>query len=445
MKQTLYSSRCWVNGILQPASIGIENGKIAEIKIGEKLLSADVVDLGDAVLMPGVIDAHVHINEPGRTDWEGFDTATQAAAAGGITTLVDMPLNASPVTTTLAAFKEKLEASKGKMHVNCGFYAGIVPDNAAHLEALIEAGVLGVKAFLVHSGIDDFPHVERHTLEAAMPLFARHQVPLLAHCELLSEGHYDDNLQQNPTSYQAYLQSRPKRWENDAVQMMIELCRAYRAPVHIVHVSSAETLADIEQAKREGLPLTAETCPHYLYFCAEEVPDANTLYKCAPPIRERINNQALHQALRTGGLDFIATDHSPAPANLKHIETGNLQRAWGGIAGLQNLLSAAWTVLQKDTRLEEFIPLLTENPARFLGISDRKGMLKVGSDADLVVWSPETQFILQPEQILFKHKISPYIGKSFQGKVLRTYVNGALVFEGNTITHKNAGTWLFKK
>ena len=302
----LYSTRCWLDNQLQPATISFDNGIITHIYQG-KLNNPNVVDVGDDVLMPGCIDVHAHINEPGRTDWEGFDTATQAAAAGGITTVIDMPLNSSPVTTTVAAFEQKLAASNGKMHVNCGFYGGLVPDNLQHLTALVDAGVLGIKAFLVHSGIDEFPNVGRKELDAAMAILAPYNVPLLAHCEIYDTEPPEllNNLAQHPQSYACYLASRPKQWENDAVLLMIDLCRKHGCKTHIVHLSSAEALPYIAQAKQEGLPLTVETCPHYLLFSAETIPDGNTLYKCAPPIREKANNDKLWDALKDGVIDFV--------------------------------------------------------------------------------------------------------------------------------------------
>ncbi|RYY95933.1 MAG: allantoinase, partial [Chitinophagaceae bacterium] len=288
-EKAIYSRRCWLDGHLREATVYIQETTIARVEPGAfRGDDTHLLDAGDAVLMPGVIDAHVHINEPGRTEWEGFETATRAALAGGITSLADMPLNASPVTTSVPALREKLAASVGKLHAHVGFYAGLVPGNAGALEGLIDAGVLGVKVFLTHSGIDEFPNATIDDLETAMPILARRGVPLLAHCELDAAG-TKAALERDPRSYAAYLASRPKDWEDRAVQLMIDLCRKHRCPVHIVHVSSAEALPLISAAKAEGLPLTAETCPHYLFFNAEEIPDGETIYKCAPPIRERSN------------------------------------------------------------------------------------------------------------------------------------------------------------
>jgi allantoinase len=439
----IYSKRCWIENELQEATVFFEDGVITNIKKGTPDHSYVIYNAGENILMPGVIDAHVHINEPGRTEWEGFDTATQAAAAGGITTIIDMPLNANPVTTTAKAFTEKLAASEGKLHVNIGFYAGLIPGNFNEVEELIQKGVLGIKAFLTHSGIDEFPNVGEEELNAAAPILQKYNVPLLVHCELTDDKLND--LGEHPKSYTSYLNSRPKEWENKAVELMISICRKYNCPVHIVHVSSAETLDTIQRAKQEGLPLTAETCPHYILFNAEEISNGETIYKCAPPIREKENNEQLKQALKNLTLDFIATDHSPAPPSLKEIESGNFKKAWGGIAGLQFLLPASWTAIREVISIEQFIPLLTEHPALFLKIDKRKGFIKEGYDADFVVWSHGESFIVTEKSILHKHKISPYIGKQLHGVVLATFINGELIFSNKKVIIKNRGRWLLRK
>lgn len=428
-KKIIYSNKCWWQGKLQPATVVCEDGIITDI-FPYKAIDAE--DVGNNILMPGLIDAHVHINEPGRTHWEGFATATTAAAAGGITTVIDMPLNSTPVTTTASAFHLKKEAATDKLYINVGLYGGLIPGNIDELDALIHEGVFGIKCFLVHSGIDEFPNVGEEEMNAAMPVIAKHNIPLLAHCEIYKEE-ADCELSAYPGSYKEYLKSRPKKWENDAVDLMIKLCRKHKCPIHIVHVSSADALKSIEAAKNERLPVTAETCAHYIYFNAEDIKDSNTLFKCAPPIREKENNHLLKVAFETGVLDFITTDHSPAPPDIKQIETGNFKTGWGGIAGLQFLLPASWTALKEILPIEKFIPLVTEKPAKFLKLDDRKGKIEQGFDADLVVWSPDEKEIVKEDIVHHRYKISPYVGEELYAVVKQTIVKGIAVYTNNKI------------
>ena len=276
-----------------------------------------------------------------------------------------------------------------------------------------------------------------------MPVIAKYNIPLLAHCEIYTEE-VNSGFESHPQSYQHYLASRPRKWENDAVELMIRLCRKHQCKVHIVHVSSSEALALIEEAKKEGLPITAETCPQYIFFNSEDIPDADCLYKCAPPIREKDNNILLKEALKNGILDFISTDHSPSIPAIKEITSGNLEKAWGGIAGIQFLLSASWTALKENISLEKFIPLLTSKPAAFIN-ANQKGEIKVGKDADFVIWDPEKHAIIKEEDILFKHKISPYINQTLSGVITETIVGGETVYKDNKIINKNKGQWLLKK
>lgn len=436
----IYSNRCWVNEKLQAATISLEEELIVGVDF-YRVQGAE--DFGNQIIMPGVIDIHVHINEPGRADWEGFETATQAAAAGGTTTIVDMPLNSSPVSTTVEAFLQKLAASAGKMNVNCGFYGGLIPGNSHEIEGLINAGVVGVKCFLTHSGIDEFPNVTEEHLNEAMPIIAKHNIPLLVHGEI--DDGFRNELSTNPTSYATYLKSRPKKWENDAIELMIRLSKKHNCWVHIVHVSSSDAIDMIESAQLQGVKITAETCAQYIYFNAEEIPDASTIYKCAPPIREKLNNELLKSALISGILTVVATDHSPAPANLKEIESGNLHKAWGGIAGIQYLLQASWTSLQDSMSLEQFIPLLTSNAAKMIGADLKKGKIAVGFDADLVIWEPEKSVVIAASAALFKHKISPYIGKKLNATITETIVNGNSVFINNSIKNFHKGKWLIQQ
>ncbi|MCO6493144.1 MAG: allantoinase AllB [Phaeodactylibacter sp.] len=436
----LHSRRCWIDGALTEATVEVRGDKIHCVRAGRHD-HEQLIELGAAVLMPGLIDAHVHVNEPGRTEWEGFDTATRAAAAGGITTIVDMPLNSSPVVTNLEALRQKKEAAQSKLHVNCGFWAGYTGGPLRDLEALLDAGCLGVKVFLVHSGIDEFPNVTEAGLHRAMPLIARKGSKLLAHCELAP-----DTAPPAPAdlrSYPAYLASRPKQWENEAIRMMIRLCGQYDCPTHIVHLSSAEALPAIAEAQNRGLPLTVETCPHYICFNAEAIPDGQPLYKCAPPIRERANNEALIAGIKAGTIGFLASDHSPAPPGIKELDSGNLRKAWGGIAGLQFLLPASWTALRQHLSLEEFIPLATSRPARFIGADHRKGFIKEGLDADLTAWIPEKEEIIDESAVWHRHKASPYVGQNLAGKVEMTIVNGRVVYWEGAMGEEKAGKTVF--
>lgn len=424
MQKVFYSQRVILPSGIQPASVVVENGKISAIT-SEQLPEAE--DLGQQVLMPGVVDPHVHVNEPGRTEWEGFETATRAAAAGGVTTLVDMPLNSDPVTTSRQAFAQKREAATGKCWIDVGFWGGVIPGNADELESMIADGILGFKAFLVHSGIDDFPQATAADLRQAMPILAQHGVPLLVHAEL--EGEAEPQTEAEAQSYSAFLHSRPRHWEDRAIRLMIELCRETGCQTHIVHLSSASALADIEAAKAEGLPFTVETCPHYLYFAAEQIPDAHPEYKCMPPIREAENRQQLWQAVKSGLIDCVVTDHSPCTPGLKLMEQGDVLHAWGGIASLQFGLASVWTrAQQQGLQLTDLVRLMCTQTARFAGLAERKGSLEVGKDADLVIWEPERSFTVQPEQIFFRHPVTPYAGQSLQGVVRRTYVRGQQVF-----------------
>jgi allantoinase len=415
----------------------IKNGIIIDIVNSLDTENENILDAGDKVLMPGVIDPHVHINEPGRTDWEGFNTATKASLAGGITTLVDMPLNSSPVTTTAAAFDKKVTATKDQLHTNCGFWGGIIPGNESEIEPLIEKGVLGFKAFLTHSGIDEFPNVSEDDLRKAMPVIAKHNLPLLVHCELTNNSQLETH---NSRSYQNYLTSRPRKWENDAIALMIHLCEEFNCHVHIVHLSSSNSIEQIANAKQKGLSLTVETGQHYLYFNAEEIKDGQTQFKCAPPIREKENNEKLWQALKDGIIDFVATDHSPATPDLKELESGDFIKAWGGIASLQFALPVLWTAaLKKYCTLNDVAKWLCENPAKLIGKTNTKGRIAKGYDADLIILDEKKSFIVTGEIIQHKHKITPYLNEELFGVVEQTYLSGEKVFDGGKFLHLNKG------
>lgn len=422
---------------LKKAFVLISDGRIMNI-VPELPDTLPVTDIGDKILMPGITDPHVHINEPGRTSWEGFETATLSAITGGITTLVDMPLNSSPVTTTVQAFREKLRATERQLHTNCGFWGGIVPGNAHEIKGLIKEGVLGFKAFLTHSGIDDFPNVTAEDLEKVMPVIAAHNLPLLVHCEITPPGYRYTVT--DPRSYQQYLSGRPPSWEHTAIGLMVDLCRKYRCRVHIVHLSSAASLDQIAKAKEEGLPLTVETAQHYLYFNAEDIEDGQTAFKCAPPIRERENNLRLWEALKTGLIDFVATDHSPAPPDLKQLESGNFTKAWGGIASLQLALPVLWTAARKHgCSPEQIAQWLCERPAYLAGTYQAKGKIAAGYDADLVVWDPGTSFAVTADKLHHKNKVTPYLNKTLYGVTEQTYLKGVKVADEGVCIHPHQG------
>jgi allantoinase len=438
LQKAIISERVVTSGGIHKAAVLISDGRITDILPKIPAGEFDITDIGKKVLMPGIIDPHVHINEPGRTAWEGFETATRAALAGGITTLIDMPLNAEPVTTTVSALHEKINSTKDKLHTNCGFWGGIVPGNEKQIEPLIENGVLGFKAFLTHSGIDEFPNVTEEDLRKAMPVIARHRLPLLVHCELetitVDRSGYQSHV------YRDYLASRPKKWEDDAIALMIRLCKEYDCPVHIVHLSSADSIPQIAKAKSQGLPLTVETGQHYLYFNAEEIRDGQTAFKCAPPIREMANNEKLWKALKEGIIDFVATDHSPAPPEMKEITSGDFMKAWGGISSIQFALPVLWTAARKyAAEILDMANWLSAKPAMLPGLQHKKGKIEKGYDADLVVWDPDKYFQVTEDMIQHKHKITPYSGQQLYGVVEQTWLAGEKVFDQGKYLHLNRG------
>lgn len=439
----LTSSRVFTPLGERPGSILVEDGMISGIVSPADVPSRFLTkDAGNAAVIPGLVDTHVHINEPGRTEWEGFETATKAAAAGGITTLIDMPLNSSPVTTTLDAFHRKREASSNKLFVDCGFYAGLIPGNANEIESLINAGVFGVKAFLTHSGIDDFPNATEKDLRAAMPVIARYGLPLLVHAELESAPIGSPST----TKYQEYLASRPRQWEHDAIELMIHLCREYQCRTHIVHLSSSDEAGMLLSARNSGLPVTVETCPHYLYFASEDIPDGATHYKCAPPVRERKNRELLWEALGAGTIDLIVSDHSPCPPDMKLLDTGDFMKAWGGISSLQLGLPIIWTEAEKRRfTITDVVRWMSSAPAALAGLQERKGSIAAGFDADIVVFHPEKSFIVSPSILHHRHSLTPYEGAVLNGTVVQTYLRGHLIYNGGSINEIPHGTLLLRR
>jgi allantoinase len=416
------------------ATIHVRAGVIVAISGFDEIVDgAPVHDAGDFVVMPGLVDTHVHINEPGRADWEGFSSATRAAAAGGVTTLIEMPLNSIPATISAAALREKLAAAAGKLWVDTGFWGGVVPGNSEELQALWAAGVFGFKCFLVPSGVDEFAHVTETDLRVALPKLAALGAPLLAHAELpepIEKAVAGVAKNASSRKYATWLATRPRQAENEAVALLLRLGGEFGARIHIVHVSSSDVLALLRDAKDAGGAVTAETCPHYLTFAAEEITDGATEFKCAPPIRERENREKLWQGLSDGTLDFVATDHSPCPPAMKLPEEGDFLRAWGGIASLQLSLPAVWTEARKrGYAVTHLAKWFCEGPARLAGLAGKKGAIAVGCDADFVIWDAGAKFRVDPPQLHHRHKVTPYAGRELCGRVETTYLHGRKIFE----------------
>jgi allantoinase len=439
---------------LGPAAVHIRDGRIAAVAAFDDVPEGcALVEAGDdSIVMPGLVDTHVHINEPGRTEWEGFETATRAAAAGGVTTIIEMPLNSIPPTTSVEGLRAKLDAARGKCAVDVGFWGGVVPGNLDELRPMFEAGVVGFKCFLVPSGVDEFPNVTEADLRAALPLLKSMGALLIVHAEVPAPieralGRLEaDNDGADPRRYLTFLESRPRAAENEAVALMIGLSRETGARVHIVHHSSADALPMLRRAKVEGVNLTVETCPHYLTFAAEEIADGATEFKCCPPIRERENREQLWRALEEGLIEMVVSDHSPCPPALKQRETGDFLQAWGGISSLQLRLSVVWTeARERGLSIERLAEWLCLAPARLVGLDKRKGQLVLGADADVVIWKPNEGFVLEPAHIYHRHKLTPYAGARLQGVVEQTFLRGRLIYErGRFLSETPAGALLLR-
>ncbi|PSS04780.1 Allantoinase [Actinidia chinensis var. chinensis] len=400
-----------------------------------------VIDYGEAVVMPGLIDVHSHLDDPGRAEWEGFPSGTRAAAAGGLTTLIDMPLNSFPSTVSKETFELKLKAAAKRIHVDVGFWGGLVPENAFNrsaLEGLLKAGVLGLKSFMCPSGINDFPMTNANHIKEGLSVLAKYRRPLLVHAEIEQELEGNSELEDS-RSYSTYLKTRPASWEEAAVRELLTVTNGTRtggpaegAHLHIVHLSNARSSLDlIKEAKRSGDSITVETCPHYLAFSAEEIQDGDTRFKCAPPIRDSANREQLWEALVGGKIDMLSSDHSPTVPELKCLNDGNFLKAWGGISSLQFVLPVTWSYGRKyGISLEQLASWWSEKPAKLAGL-DLKGAIEIGNYADIAVWEPEAEFDLNDSHpIYIKHpSISAYMGSRLSGKVLATYVRGNLVYK----------------
>ncbi|MDQ0948646.1 allantoinase [Streptomyces phaeochromogenes] len=404
------------------ASVAVSGGKITAVLAhdAEVPAGARLEDFGDDVLLPGLVDTHVHVNDPGRTEWEGFWTATRAAAVGGITTLVDMPLNSLPPTTTVDHLRTKKDVARSKAHIDVGFWGGALPDNVKDLRPLHDAGVFGFKAFLSPSGVDEFPELDQEQLALSLAEIAGFDGLLIVHAE--DPHHLAAAPQKSGQKYADFLASRPRDAENTAITNLIAQAKRLDARVHVLHLSSSDALPLIAAAKAEGVRITVETCPHYLTLTAEEVPDGASEFKCCPPIREAANQDLLWQALADGTIDCVVTDHSPSTADLK---TDDFATAWGGISGLQLSLSAVWTAARaRGYGMEDVVRWMSSRTAGLVGLDDRKGAIAVGLDADFAVLAPDETFTVDPAALQHRNRVTAYAGRTLHGVVRSTWLRG---------------------
>jgi allantoinase len=423
---------------VRAASVWIEGEKIARVGAFDEPGADEVKE----AILPGVVDSHVHVNEPGRTEWEGFETATRSAAAGGVTTIVDMPLNSIPATTSVDALHAKVRAMEGKCAVDVGLWGGAVPGNAHVLADLVREGALGFKCFMVDSGVPEFGWVTLSDLEDAMRALAKIGAPLLVHAELPGPIERARPTITDHRSYIRYLRSRPREAEDEAIAAVVSASRRTGARAHIVHLSSATALPTLARARDEGVRVTAETAPHYLALFAEAIPDGATAYKCAPPIREDDNRERLWRALLEDAIQMVVTDHSPCTPELKKMELGDFDAAWGGIASLQFGLSIVWTEARaRGADLGTLGRWMSASPAKLAGLFDRKGSITPGKHADLVLFDPEATFTVTADRVLHRHKVTPYLGRTLHGVVSGTYLRGKPIYKDGAVT-PNHGSWL---
>jgi allantoinase len=432
MAQAFISNRIVTPQGTQPGALFVEEEAIRAICRTSEIPSDAVVhDCGNDALLPGLVDTHVHINQPGRTEWEGFRTATKAAAAGGYTTLVDMPLNCLPETITVAALEEKRSSAQGECFIDWAPWGGAVADNQQHILPLARAGVLGFKCFLIYPGCDGFTMIDQQQLEAALPAIAESGLPLLVHAELAGpiDAATEALRDADWRSYATYFASRPDQAELEAIRLMIRLCRQYRFRLHIVHLSTSLALEELRTARAEGLPVTVETCPHYLHFAAEDIADGATLLKCAPPIRSRENQQQLWRGLHEGIIDMVVTDHSPCPPAMKRQDSGRFDQAWGGIASISLAASIIHTeCTHRRLTLDDMVRWMSSAPAALAGLSHRAGALATGREANFIIFDTEAEFRVTTDKLHYRHSISPYLNETLRGVVKATYLRGQPIY-----------------
>lgn len=418
---------------IRPREVGVRDGKVIAMEpLGNGLQGGEIIELADdETLLPGLVDTHVHVNEPGRTEWEGFASATRAAAAGGVTTIIDMPLNSIPPTVTVAGLEEKQAVAREQAFVDVGFWGGAIPGNIEDLRALHDAGVFGFKCFLLHSGVDEFPPLSASEMEEYMRELATYDAMLIVHAE--DSRAIDRAPSPEGDDYSKFLKSRPRGAENLAIAEVIERARWTGARAHILHLSSSDALPMIRSAKQDGVKLTVETCPHYLTLTAEEVPTGDTAYKCCPPIREATNRELLWEGLLDGTIDYIASDHSPSTLDLKDLENGDFAVAWGGVSSLQLELPVIWTEARhRGISLEQVIAWMAEKPATNAGLTG-KGRIAPGYDADFSIFAADDAFVVDVNKLNHKNPITPYAGRALAGVVRKTYLRGHVV-DGETPT-----------